>query len=89
MKRILSWTVLGVWMSVGQAVLADNSMGNMTGMSTPAMSATPAMKHKIKMKRTKKKTAKVAKVYACPMDGYTSNKPGKCPQCGMDLMEKQ
>lgn len=23
--------------------------------------------------------------YACPMDGYKSDKPGKCPKCGMDL----
>gem|GEM_PF-2694199 len=29
------------------------------------------------------------KTYACPMDGYTSDKPGKCPNCGMDLVEKK
>ena len=28
-----------------------------------------------------------AKQYFCPMDGYTSNKPGKCGKCGMDLIE--
>lgn len=25
--------------------------------------------------------------YFCPMDGFTSDKPGKCENCGMDLIE--
>lgn len=25
--------------------------------------------------------------YFCPMDGFTSDKPGKCAKCGMDLIE--
>ncbi len=29
------------------------------------------------------------KTYVCSMDGYTSDKPGKCPKCGMDLEEKK
>ncbi len=29
----------------------------------------------------------VAKKYFCPMDGFTSDKPGKCEKCGMDLIE--
>ncbi len=33
-------------------------------------------------------TAKVT--YTCPMDPeVTSDKPGKCPKCGMDLVEKK
>lgn len=35
----------------------------------------------------KAKNTKKAK-YVCPMDGYTSNKPGKCPKCGMDLVKQ-
>ncbi len=32
----------------------------------------------------------VKKVYSCPMDPeVVSNKPGKCPKCGMDLVEKK
>jgi hypothetical protein len=27
-------------------------------------------------------------VYQCSMDGYTSDKPGNCPKCGMKLNEK-
>lgn len=26
--------------------------------------------------------------YVCPMDGYTSDKPGKCPKCGMKLEKR-
>lgn len=29
------------------------------------------------------------KVYQCSMDGYTSEKAGECPLCGMDLEEKE
>ena len=29
------------------------------------------------------------KVYQCSMEGYTSDKPGKCAKCGMDLMETE
>ena len=33
-------------------------------------------------------TEQVAKKYFCPMDGFESDKPGKCEKCGMDLVEK-
>ena len=33
-------------------------------------------------------TAQVAEKYFCPMDGFESDKPGKCEKCGMDLVEK-
>ena len=29
------------------------------------------------------------KMHQCSMDGYTSEKAGKCPRCGMDLEEKE
>ncbi len=35
------------------------------------------------------KAASPAKTYYCEMDGFTSDKPGKCPKCGMDLVEKK
>jgi hypothetical protein len=31
-------------------------------------------------------SATATKKYVCSMDGYTSDKPGKCPKCGMDLV---
>lgn len=40
--------------------------------------------------REEKKGAVAAKAkrqrWVCPMDGYVSDHPGKCPRCGMDLV---
>jgi membrane fusion protein, copper/silver efflux system len=44
-----------------------------------------------KMKKMEtKKTKKMAVMnYSCPMHPeVTSDKPGKCPKCGMDLVKK-
>jgi rubrerythrin len=85
MRKILSLMVLLAVFS-GHTAWADDSAGSGAAVSTPAVSATPAVKHK--KKKTKKKTAAVTKTYVCPMDGYTSNQPGTCPKCGMTLVEK-
>jgi hypothetical protein len=34
-------------------------------------------------------SAKAAKKFVCPMGDYESDKPGKCPKCGMELKEKK
>ena len=40
-------------------------------------------------KTNKAKTDTVSKIYTCPMHpAVLSNKPGKCPECGMALIEK-
>lgn len=31
--------------------------------------------------------AEVVKLYTCPMDNVICKKPGKCPKCGMDMVE--
>ncbi|MDD5210186.1 MAG: heavy metal-binding domain-containing protein [Elusimicrobiales bacterium] len=36
-----------------------------------------------------KKKAEQAKIYVCPMGDYQGDKPGKCPKCGMNLLEKK
>ncbi|MBI5743627.1 MAG: YHS domain-containing protein [Elusimicrobia bacterium] len=36
-----------------------------------------------------KKQTVQAKIYVCPMGDYRGDKPGKCPKCGMDLIEKK
>ena len=41
-------------------------------------------------KAGKKDTTQHTVLYACPMHpNVTSDKPGKCPECGMDLKEKK
>lgn len=87
MKKILSLAVLGLLVFAGSAVWAQDSTSAGTSVSTPVVSATPVVKHKTK--KAKKKSFAPAQVWVCPMDGYTSDKPGKCPKCGMDLVQKQ
>ncbi len=93
MKRLLSLLVGIAFLMAAHAVWADDSTSTAPGVSTPGVGATPVVKHKVK--KAKKKTAvttptTAAKItYVCPMDGYTSDKPGKCPNCGMDLVEKK
>jgi rubrerythrin len=60
-------------------------------MSTPSAAmanatpmATPMLKAKKKMKKKAMKT-----VWVCPMGDYTGDKPGKCPNCQMDLVKKE
>lgn len=36
-----------------------------------------------------KKPADAKKAYVCPMNDYQGDKPGKCPKCGMNLVEKK
>lgn len=35
------------------------------------------------------RASRVFKTYVCPMGEYQGSKPGKCPRCGMDLLEKK
>jgi len=91
MKKLLSLLMGAALLVAVQAVWADD-MGMKDGMSTPMPSSTPVMKHKakkVKKKMADKKMAPMAKTYVCTMDGFTSDKPGKCPKCGMDLVEKK
>jgi rubrerythrin len=71
---------------------ADEATGNASAIITPQLSApaTPIVKAK-KAKKTKKTAKAEAKkaLWVCPMGDYTSDKPGKCPNCGMDLVEKK
>jgi len=44
---------------------------------------------KSKTSKAKKDTGAVSKIYTCPMHpDVLSDKPGKCPKCGMALLEK-
>lgn len=39
-------------------------------------------------KREEAASKRVFKTYVCPMGDFQSSRPGKCPNCGMDLKEK-
>ncbi len=90
MKKLLSLLMGTMLLMAVQSVWADD-MGQINGTSTPGANsmsaATPVVKHKIK--KTKKKMVSMEKTYVCPMDGYSCHTPGKCPKCGMDLVEKK
>jgi hypothetical protein len=86
MKRLLGLLMGAALLVAVQAVWADDT-GGAAGVSTPGTSATPIAKHKAK--KTKKKTSQA--VWVCPMGDYSGPKTadGKCPKCGMDLVEKK
>jgi rubrerythrin len=87
MKRLLGLLMGAMLLMAVHSAWADDSASSVSAVSTPTVSATPVVKHKVK--KTRKKTVKVAKTYVCPMDGYTSDRPGTCPKCGMGLVEKK
>ena len=33
--------------------------------------------------------SKIVTKYVCPMDGSTSDVPGKCPKCGMAMTQQE
>lgn len=57
---------------------------------TVTLSATTVFAQQQKPKTKNEKKANTAKVqYTCPMDtDVLSDKPGKCPKCGMTLVKK-
>ena len=73
-----------------------------TGAVMQITGTTPEMIKKIQAASTKehecghqgkvqagKKAVKKAAKFVCPMKCAESDKPGKCPKCGMDLVEKK
>ncbi len=94
MKRLLSCLMGAALLLAAQSLWAD-STGNGAGLSTPVASATPVStpKKASKAKKSKKKAVKPAAqaVWVCPMGDYSGPKTadGKCPKCGMDLVEKK
>ena len=80
---------LGLLMAVlfvlgtGAAVRADESAaaGGTTSNAAPAPKAKKAKKAKAVKKKAKD-------AYVCPMCHTKSDKPGKCPDCGMDMVKE-
>ncbi len=70
------------------AALADETAAS--SGATPAVSqATAVATPTTKAKKTKKAKKAAKEVWVCPMGDYTGSKPGKCPNCGMDLVQKK
>jgi hypothetical protein len=63
------------------------------GVRVTVTGGTPEVVKKIQVaggrRRETGPAAKISVIYVCPMDGYRSDKPGKCPKCGMELKEKE
>jgi hypothetical protein len=90
MKRILSLALTGAFLLASQALWADDAMmGNKDGMATSSMAPTPMATPAMKARKKKAKKAAMKTVWVCPMGDYTSDKPGKCPNCQMDLVKKE
>jgi len=78
-KNILLFTSIGLFSLVFAA--CSNSATDKTTADSPAATAAP--KDSGLMKQT-------AVRYTCKMHPeITSDKPGKCPKCGMDLVKKE
>lgn len=90
MKKFFS-LIMGIVLFLGVQALKADDMGKGTAMSTPGMSTTPKAKPAAKAKKTKKSKKAVKAVWACPMGDYSGpkTKDGKCPKCGMDLVEQK
>lgn len=87
MKKVLQYTLLLTAVLSLTAALSWADDAAPATASQPATVATPAAKAKSASK--KKKAAKVKYIYVCPMGDYTGTKPGKCPNCGMDLVKQK
>jgi hypothetical protein len=92
MKSFLSLLMGTALLMTVPTVWADTSTDSGAGMSTPGMNATPMATPAAKAKKSKKSKKKmVQSVWVCPMGDYSGPKTadGKCPKCGMDLVEKK
>lgn len=90
MKRIINLALTGVFLLAVHSVWADDmATGTKDGMTAPAMAATPMATPAMKAKKKKAKKVAMKTIWVCPMGDYTGDKPGKCPNCQMDLVKKE
>jgi len=95
--------ISGLAILSAETVLADGTVkgGDAQPAVTPAAAQTavnpssssgrgPRSKSKMSKKKTAPaKAAKEKYVWVCPMGDYTGDKPGKCPNCQMDLVKQK
>jgi len=88
MRKILGWVIGTVFVAAIFAVWAADDDG-MEGFFTPTVVSKPVIPTNVLKNPVVGEKTAVIRTYICPMDGYTSNKPGTCPRCGMNLVEKK
>lgn len=72
------------------SLLADASATAQASSATAAAASKPALVKKAHKPKKAKPAQAVVKTYTCPMHPEViSHQPGRCPKCGMDLVEKK
>lgn len=95
MKNLYKSVIImtGVFLLAANISWADET-APANGSSQPAQ-ATPAPKAKsmkVSKKKARKTPAAAAKekyIWVCTMCDYKSDKPGKCPYCGMEMVKQK
>jgi hypothetical protein len=78
----LTLPLAGLW--------ADAAPAPVPASITAKVAAKPALVKKTKPAKRAKAAKAVVKTYTCPMHPEViSHQPGRCPNCGMDLVEKK
>jgi len=72
---------------VGMLLMAANA-AKADQASAPGAKPTPAAGMKHKKTKTAKAKKEVKAVYVCPMCHTKSDRPGKCPDCGMPMVKE-
>jgi rubrerythrin len=94
MGKIFIFTVFiaGIFWMQATFAWSDTAAGNNTSVvASPGTALTTPTVKAQKRKKIKKaaKSQSEKTVWVCPMGDFTGDKPGKCPNCGMDLVEKK
>jgi len=72
------------------SLLADASPTAQASSATAAAASKPALVKKAHKPKKAKPAQATLKTYVCPMHpDVISHHPGRCPKCGMDLVEKK
>jgi rubrerythrin len=82
--RKITIVLAGLLMTGALAVAQAEEMGKPAVPAKAPVSA-PAKKPAAKKKSVKKAAVQKKAMYQCAMCGITSDKPGKCPKCGMEM----
>ena len=101
MKLVIRLGLMMVMALMAHGLRADDNAAKGKAVATPPVAQStlsPKVKHPTakasrKTATVKKKKAEASAaetdqyVWVCPMGDFTGTKPGKCPNCGMDLVK--